>query len=293
MDVTETILNTINTLLGNLFSSVDNNLYPVLDNMLFINSDILENTFISKIFGTSSSNGILLIANSLILGFALYYSIRLMFAYYTGSEVEKPGEFIFKLLLYSILLNCSYFLCEEILAINNDISGSILEIGKNLFKKDISFVSLIDIVNSNLYNEGITFTIFSLDGIIKSIISVGIFNLMVSYSLRYIMIKVFILICPFAILSLINKSTSWFFKTWMRSFLSLLFVQILVAIILLLPFGISKDLSKNPADIFNKLVLLGSIYGLIKANDYVREFMGGISTNVQTGISMMKGNGIN
>ena len=29
-------------------------------------------------------------------------------------ELEKPHQFIFKLLIFSICLNCSYFICEKI-----------------------------------------------------------------------------------------------------------------------------------------------------------------------------------
>lgn len=94
------------------------------------------------------------------------------------------------------------------------------------------------------------------------------------------MIKVFILLSPFAILSLCQNSTSWIFKCWIKSFFSLLFVQILISIILLLTFSITPEYS----DIFNKLIYIGSIYALIKANDFVKELFGGISTSVSSNI---------
>ena len=75
-DVTQIIINTINTIFENLFASIDNNLYSVLDDITFISSDILTDKNFEKIFGTSTSNGILLIANSLLFGFLLYYSIQ-------------------------------------------------------------------------------------------------------------------------------------------------------------------------------------------------------------------------
>lgn len=51
--ITQTILSTINSLFSSLFSSVDNNIYAVLDDIVFINSDILEDPFMSKFLGTS------------------------------------------------------------------------------------------------------------------------------------------------------------------------------------------------------------------------------------------------
>ena len=75
-DISQIILDTINKIFETLFSSIDNNLYNVLDNLTFINSDILNDKNFEIIFGTSASNGILLIANSFLLAFILYYSIR-------------------------------------------------------------------------------------------------------------------------------------------------------------------------------------------------------------------------
>ena len=66
-NITQIIIDTINTILGNLFGSIDNNLYSILDDISFISSDILDDKNFENIFGTSTSNGILLIANSLLL----------------------------------------------------------------------------------------------------------------------------------------------------------------------------------------------------------------------------------
>ena len=98
------------------------------------------------------------------------------------------------------------------------------------------------------------------------------------------MIKVFILLSPFCILSLCQNSTSWIFKCWIKSFFSLLFVQILISIILLLTFSINIDSN----DILNKLIYIGSIYALTKANNFVKELFGGISTNVSSNFSNIR-----
>ena len=78
-NITTTIIDTINTIFQNLFSSIDNSLYSVLDDITFINNNILDDPYFDKIFGSSSSNGILLIANSLLLGFLLYFGINNLF----------------------------------------------------------------------------------------------------------------------------------------------------------------------------------------------------------------------
>lgn len=283
-NITQTIIDTINSIFNNLFSSIDNNLYSILDKLLFINEDILKESFLENLLGNSFSKSLLIIANSLLFGFSFYYCFKLLFSHFSYVEIEKPYQFIFKLLIFGICINFSYFICEKILYINYLISSSICEIGKNIFNINISFSNLILELNSIISIEQSSFNIFSVDGLIKSFISLGLFNLVFSYSLRYILIKVFILITPFAILTLINHSTSWFFKTWLRSFLSLLLLQSFVSIILIIIFS----LNFNSQDLFSKFLYIGGIYSLSKANSYIKELIGGISTDISTNF-----NGIN
>lgn len=99
-NITQTIINTINTIFENLFASIDNNLYSLLDEITFINSDIIKDQTFEKIFGTSTSNGILIIANSLLLGFIIYYSIRYLMSHLTFTKVENPFSFIIKLIIF-------------------------------------------------------------------------------------------------------------------------------------------------------------------------------------------------
>lgn len=227
----------------------------------------------------------LAITNALLLGFTIFYAIKLLYSHFSYIEIEKPYQFFFKLLIFSICINSSYFICEEIININSLISGSIREIGKNIFDTEISFNSLIINLNSIISIEGDSFNIFSVDGIIKGLISFSLFNLVFSYSLRYIMIKVFILISPFAFLTLTNHSTSWFYKSWFRNFISLLLMQCLIGLILLIIFSI--DYKAN--DLFTKFMYIGGIYSLTRVNTYIKELVGGISTDVSNVFSNIKG----
>ena len=49
LNITEIIFNTINTLFSNLFSSIDNSLYPLLDDIVFINDDFMNNSFLENL----------------------------------------------------------------------------------------------------------------------------------------------------------------------------------------------------------------------------------------------------
>lgn len=236
-NITQIIIDTINTILGNLFSSIDNNLYSILDDITFINSDILKDKNFENIFGTSTSNGILLIANSLLLGFLLYFAIKYLISHFTFSNVEQPHSFLIKLIICGICMNFSYFLLTYFLDIFSNITLAIRNLGETLFNKEICFSELILTINSNISVNTTSVDVFSLDGLIKSILSFSLLNLVFSYSFRYILIKVFVLIAPFAILSNCLNSTSWFFKSWIKNLFSLLFIQIIVSIILLILFS--------------------------------------------------------
>lgn len=273
----------MNTLFENLFSSIDNNIYSVLDDITFINKDILNDNLMEKLLGINSYSGIILIANSLVFGFAIFYAVRYLSSIYSNSQVEKPYQFIFKLIIVSICVNSTHFICEQILELNFLISGSIRSIGENLLHMSISFEDLILKINS-LFYSGTTLNVFSFDGMIKSFTSFGLLNLLFSYSLRYIMIKVFILITPLMLITMLNSNTSWIFKSWLKSVLSLLFVQSLISIILLIIF--STNFIEN--NIFSKLLYVGSIYALIKANAYTSHIFGGIATDVNTNLSNIK-----
>ena len=272
-NITSSIINTINTIFTNLFSSIDNNIYNVLDDITFVSSDILYDSYFEKILGTSSSNGILLISNSLLFGFILYYSIKYLLAHFTYKSIENPLQFVFKVIIFGICINFSYFLIKIYLDLISNITLAIRGIGEDLFNKNICFSELILEVNNTIFMNT-SLNIFSLDGIIKASLTTSLLNLLFTYSFRYVMVKIFVLLTPFAILSLILDSTSWFFRAWLKNIFSLLFIQIIVAIVLLILF--SMDYSSN--NLMTKFIYVGAIYSLIKANSFVRDFIGGIST---------------
>ena len=284
-NITQTIINTINSIFEMLFSSIDNNLYSVLDKITFINSDIITDKNFENIFGTSTSNGILLIANSLLLGFILYYAFKYLMSHITYQRVDSPFGFIIKIILFGICMNFSFFIVQLILDLNSNISLAIRSLGKNLFNSEISFSQLINTINTHISVDTSSLNIFSVDGLIKSTLSLSLLNLVFSYSFRYIMVKVFILLSPFAFLSLCLENTSWFFKSWLKNLFSLLFIQIIVSLVLLILF--SLDFSSS--NLFNKFVYVGGIYSLIKANSFVREFIGGVSTNISQSVKSFAG----
>ena len=282
-NITQTIISTINTIFSSLFSSIDNGIYSVLDDLVFINTDILKDKFIISFFGTSTTSGLIILSNSLLLAFSLFYIVKYAYSHYSGTQTEQPFQFLFKLFIFAIISNFSYFIMEYFIYINSLISLSIREIGENIFGCNICFSELILKLN-NIVSTEETINVFSLDGFLKGFISINFINLLFTYSLRYIILKVFILITPFAIISLINNSTSWFFKSWFKCVLSLLLLQSFISLVLLVVFSI--DFSSD--NLIAKILCVGSIYSLTKANSYIKDLIGGISTDISTNFNSLK-----
>lgn len=280
LNLSELIFNAINELCSKLFSSIDNTIYSLLDNIIFIDSNIISETIFPKVLGTSN-NGLLLICNALIFGIILYYSINYLLSHLTYSKIDSPKQFIFKSIIFISLMNSSLWICEQLINIVSIITLSISNISLELFEIEISFAKFIENMNKLVYLSNDGFDLFSFNGIVKSFTTFGLVNLLFNYSLRYIMIQIFILTSPFAFLCLINSSTEWFFSVWLKSFLSLLLVQVLISLILLLSFSIDFAQDSN----ISKLLYIGIIYALTKANIFMKEIFGGISTNITNNFS--------
>ena len=275
-EIANIIIQTITTLFNNLFSSIDNSVYSSLDNLVFTNSSLINNSIILKLFNNSGKNSLIYLSDTLLLGLFLFYLIRYYYFNIIDVTVEKPTQFIFKLFIFTLIVNFSYFIIEKILDINYLFSSSIQEIGKNIVKEDISFSQLILFINQKTISSSQELNILSFDGLIKSYISIGLVSLLISYSLRFILLQVLLLLTPFSILSLINYSTSWIFKSWGKCLFYLLIIQIFIPILIIIIFCIDTD---------NKILFVSGLYSLIKINDYVREIFGGMGLNLSSNIS--------
>ena len=131
INIVELITQTINTIFSEFLSSIDNSLYSILDELTFISENILDNSYLEKILGSSTSNSIILIANALLIGFLLYYGISLLLSHLTFSRNEHPIQFIFKIIIFGILINSSYFFIKQII-LTILVGQSLIYIHQNL-----------------------------------------------------------------------------------------------------------------------------------------------------------------
>lgn len=272
-DYSNTIQNSLNTIFSKIFSSLDNSFYSILDNLAFINTSILDNNVIKALLGTNIKSGILAICNSFILGFILYYSIRFLFSHLIYIKTESPKEFIFKAIIFAVLMNNSLWICEQIIFIIDFCTSFLISTAENLFQRTITFSEFLNVLNTTLFWVPTATDLFSFAGIVKSFSSIGLINLVFTFSLRYIMILLFILISPFAFLSLITTSSSWIFKTWIKSFISLLLYQLIIGLLLIISFTFTNIANSLLVSIF----YVGIIQVFQKSGYFIREIFGGIS----------------
>lgn len=283
-DITEIILDTANSICSTMLESIDESIYPLLDKVIFINKNILTDSYFPKIFGNSPTTGVLMLSNCLLFAFILYYCIRIITSKFSGTEIEYPHQFFLRTILAAITMNASFEICNLLIDGTFQISIFFCDLGKSLFNVEVSFESIISNLNSPSSNK---FNIFSLDGILTSTLSISSLGLLVSFAFRYIIIKLLVLAAPFAFLCISNKTTEGFLRSWYRTLLSMLLIQIVVSVLLILIYSILQDKS-NP--FLNKILLVGSISALLKSGQLVKEFLGGIgiTTSFQSGIAGIK-----
>jgi hypothetical protein len=75
-----------------------------------------------------------------------------------------------------------------------------------------------------------------------------------------------------------NRKTEYLYNNWIKGMASLLFMQNIIAIILVL----STRMIVSPIIPISKIIYIGMIYALIRVNIFVREIFGGVSIEVQT-----------
>ena len=275
-DFSSIIQNSLNAIFSRIFSSLDNSFYSILDNLAFINTSILDNNVIKALLGNNINTGILAICNSFILAFILYYSLKFLFSHLIYVKTESPKEFIFKAIIFSTLMNNSLWICEQIIFIIDLCTTFLISTAEELFQKTITFSEFLNILNTTLFWVPAATDLFSFSGIVKSFSSIGLINLVFTFSLRYIMILIFILISPFAFLSLLTNSSSWIFKTWIKSFISLLLYQLIIGLLLIISFTFTNIANSLLVSIF----YVGIIQAFQRTSFFIKELLGGINISV-------------
>lgn len=232
--LTENINSAINSLYVSFVESFDSESLRSLDSIAFIDSKIIDNKFFSSILD-SQAESIIYIVNSLMIAFLLYYAISYLFSHFSGNTIENPFQFLIKFIVCAICVNSSYFICSQIINILNIICNSIKIIALVPSLESLTFYNLHKEISGTLISSSTSsLSLFSFNGLLFLFSTMGFFNLLITYSYRYILIKLLIILSPFFILASSLNSTRWLFKMWMKNFLSLLSIQIIVLLLLMI-----------------------------------------------------------
>ncbi len=269
VNLTTLICDSLNHIFFKIFSSIDNTIYSNLDNILFIQPGSIHDAKFEQLFGTDLGNGLLLLANSFIFGILIFYLLHFTMSHLIYSKIDSPYQFFFKSIIFIACMNSSLWICEGIIDLVAYVSDFIRELGLSVTGAEINFANLINHINSSLYSNVETFTIFSFDGLLKLCSSIGILYILVTYSIRYILLKILVLLSPFAFASLIFNRFDGFFKGWFKQFLLLLCMQIFVALILVL--GFCLDFSAD--DTLSKLIYFAIIAIIAKSNFHLKNLL--------------------
>lgn len=274
------LINNLNEMCRALFNSVDKNAFKYLDELAFLDENKFKTSTELDLIGNNVYEGIIGIAISILIGIALYYIINYFIKKIINEEIENPYTFIIKAIIAGFFIIYIKDIILFGISVNNMISKEILNLTKTFFNEKVTFENILIKINEALYTQGQEFNIMSFDGIIKIYLIFGIINLIFEYSLRYVMIKIMFILSPIFIAFKANRKIEYLYNNWTKGIFSLLFMQNIIAVILVLStrFMVSSIIP------INKIIYMGMIYALIKVNVFVKEMFGGVSIEVQTPI---------
>ncbi len=272
------LITNLNEMCKALFNSVDKNAFKYLDQLAFLDEKKFKTGLELELIGNNIYEGIIGIAISIIIGITLYYVVNYFIKKMINEQIESPYNFIIKAIIAGVLIIYIKDIILFIISANNIITKEILNLTKTFFNEKATFENILIKINESLYVNGQEFNVISFDGIIKIYLIFGIINLMFEYSLRYVTIQIMFILSPIFIAFKINRKTEYLYNNWMKGMASLLFMQNIIAVILVL----STRIMVSPMIPISKIIYIGMIYALIRVNIFVKEMFGGVSIEVQT-----------
>jgi len=258
------IIGSLNLISEKLFKSVEGEVYTTLDKIVNISPDILKSDPLKNIIFENKVNGIIVIANSLMMLYITYYMFTQLMSLYNGNTTENIYTFVIKLIVVFILINNSYFICELILNITSEITNSIEIYGEDICGQDVTFSNLKEKILS--IKDFMKNDLLSLDGLIKGVISFGAITILINFSIRYVTMIFLLIIFPISLTTLTSSITSGIFKSYFKLFIITLLTQIIVKLVILIPL-----MYKDVDSIMYKIVLVGTIYIIYKINTFVKD----------------------
>lgn len=261
---TQNIINSLNTVSEKLFKSIEGEVYSRIDNLINITPKIFKEQPLKEIFFQDKINILILIANSLILFYIIYFVILKIISIYNGNKSQSVYVFVLKLVVVGALVSASYYLCQEIINLVSFFTDCIDGGLKDISGQTISFENLKE--NILKIDDLMKADMLSLDGVIKGVISFGSISILINFAIRYVTIIFLVIVSPFAFASLSSELTLGIFKTWIKTLFVTLMVQVVVKFVIFIPL-LYKDINSMTY----KIILVGSIYIIYKINSFTKD----------------------
>ena len=254
------ILNNLNLVSEKLFKSIEGQAYKILDDIVYIDDKILKKEPLDLFLNNDKIQVFNTLARSLIMIYIIYYIVTQLISIYNGESVENVYIFIIKLLITSLLVNNSYFICETLLNIFGLVTNCMNQILESMIGIKPSFENLKETILS--IDEFMKSDLLSVDGIIKSAVSFSMISVLINFSVRYVKIIFLIIISPFSFCMLASDLTNEIFNSWVKQFIINMSSQVFVKLIISIPL-----MYKSKDTLMFKIVLIGTIYIIYRLND--------------------------
>lgn len=266
----QNLINSINVLSEKLMKNIDEKAYELLDSIICIDENILKVEPLKLLLKSNNVELIQILAKSIMMICILCFIAKQLMCIYNGTSCENVFLFLTKVLVITICALNSYWICELILKLFGLITESVDKIIEIMIKKQATFVNLKDVIES--IDDLVKNDFLSINGLIKGMLSFGIINILINFSVRYVKIIFLILVSPFCFVFLASDTTKGIFDSWCKLLIANLSLQIFMKFIILIPLAVD-----NRKNVMFKIILLGTLYIIFKLNDFINYIMSNIS----------------
>lgn len=258
------IVSNLNTTISQLYTSVTNEIFSVLDNILQIKPDILKYSPLSNVLNISEGSYVFAVIACFITLSGISFVIQRLCSMYSGESNFNAYKYILKVIIYLSIATSSIYIDKVALNILDLSTNVVMEMGEKMSGEEISFKTLsakIKKIEKNLDDN-----FLSIDGMLKGIIIFSFTNLLINLSVRYVWVIFLLLVSPLAIMLNVSETAQGIFKSWCKSIIINLSYQVIVKLILIIPITFKSD-----DEMLIKIVLLGTMYILYKLGNYIQE----------------------
>lgn len=257
------IINNINSILGKLYSSIINDGFELLDKITGLNSKML-NTNTLKLF-KDNIDSINAIVMCLFIGLFIFFILKYIISLYSDVYILSIYSLIIRTIIVAIICTNSIYICSTILDIHYELYQGTKKCLEEISKENIQYIFLKEDIKT-LEDFFKSTNKIGLKGIKDSILCTYIILLIVSFSCRYIVVILCIILSPFFLMFLISNKTIKYALLWFKTFIIALFLETVNIIIIFIPITSNKDKELYP------VILLGSMFIMYKVNKKIGDF---------------------